>query len=118
MIQADGGTRTAAITGGCLALREALKWLLARERIRKMPAFNYIAAISAGIYRGRVVLDLDYAEDSLAGTDTNIVMNEHGQFIEIQGTAEEESFSYPHLQEMLELAQVGIQNLIALQKEA
>ncbi|MFA5959330.1 MAG: ribonuclease PH [Tatlockia sp.] len=116
VIQADGGTRTAAITGACVALHDALAWMVKREKIRKMPAFNYVAAVSVGIYRGQPVLDLDYAEDVLAETDMNVVMNEQGQFIEIQGTAEDKSFSREELNNMLALAEGGIQQLFALQK--
>ncbi|OJY26558.1 MAG: ribonuclease PH, partial [Legionella sp. 40-6] len=89
VIQADGGTRTAAITGACVALKDAINWMVAREKIRRMPEFNYIAAVSVGLYRGQPVLDLDYAEDVLAETDMNVVMNEAGHFIEVQGTAED-----------------------------
>jgi len=118
VIQADGGTRTAAITGACIAMRDALQWMVTREKIRKMPAFTWVAGVSVGIYRGQPVLDLDYAEDVLAQTDMNVIMNEQGQFIEIQGTAEESSFSREQLQIMLELAESGINRLIGLQKEA
>lgn len=118
VIQADGGTRTAAITGACIAMKDALNWMVTREKLRKMPAFNYVAAVSVGIYRGQAVLDLDYAEDVLAETDMNIVMNEAGEFIEIQGTAEDKSFSRKQLNELLDLAESGIKNLIELQKNA
>lgn len=116
VIQADGGTRTAAITGACVAMKDALSWMVTREKIRKMPAFNYIAAVSVGIYRGQPVLDLDYAEDVLAETDMNVVMNEEGHFIEIQGTAEDKSFSREQLNNMLSLAEGGIAQLFELQK--
>ncbi|AMP89353.1 ribonuclease PH [Legionella pneumophila] len=118
VIQADGGTRTAAITGSCVAMRDAIHWMVQREKIRKMPAFNYIAAVSVGIYRGQAVLDLDYAEDVLAETDMNIVMNEQGHFIEVQGTAEDNSFSREQLNSMLSLAEIGIPQLIEIQKNA
>jgi ribonuclease PH len=118
VIQADGGTRTAAITGACVAMKDALQWMVNREKIRKMPTFNYIAAVSVGIYRGQAVLDLDYAEDVLADTDMNIVMNEQGKFIEIQGTAEDKSFDREELNKMLSLAERGIAELIDLQKNA
>lgn len=117
VIQADGGTRTAAITGACVALRDAISWMVQREKIRKMPEFNYIAAVSVGIYRGQPVLDLDYAEDVLAETDMNIVMNEAGHFIEIQGTAEDKCFSHDQLNAILGLAGPGITQLVQLQKE-
>jgi len=118
VIQADGGTRTAAITGACVALKEAIDWMFSREKLRKKPSFNYVAAVSVGIYRGQPVLDLDYAEDVLAETDMNVVMNEQGQFIEIQGTAEEGSFTRAQLNDLLGLAEVGTQQLIEIQKSA
>lgn len=118
VIQADGGTRTAAITGACVAMKDALDWMVAREKIRKKPVFNYIGAVSVGIYRGQPVLDLDYAEDVLAETDMNVVMNEQGQFIEIQGTAEDGSFTRSQLNDMLTLAESGINQLIEIQKQA
>lgn len=118
VIQADGGTRTAAITGACVAMRDAINWMIQREKIRKMPTFNYVAAVSVGIYRGQAVLDLDYAEDVLAETDMNIVMNEQGHFIEVQGTAEDNSFTREQLNSMLSLAEIGIPKLIEIQKNA
>lgn len=118
VLQADGGTRTAAITGACVAMRDAISWMVKREKIRKMPEFTYIAAVSAGLYRGQPVLDLDYAEDVLADTDMNVVMNENGHFIEIQGTAEDKNFTRDQLNIMLELAEGGIAELITLQKNA
>jgi ribonuclease PH len=118
VIQADGGTRTAAITGACVALHDALTWMVGREKIRKMPTFQFIAGISVGIYRGQVVLDLDYAEDVLAETDMNVVMNEQGKFIEIQGTAEDGSFDRTQFNALLDLAEHGVQQLITIQKQA
>ncbi|NCT57079.1 MAG: ribonuclease PH [Legionella sp.] len=118
VIQADGGTRTAAITGACVALRDAIDWLVKHNKLKKAPEFNYVAAVSVGVYRGQPVLDLDYAEDVLAETDMNIVMNEVGQFIEIQGTAEDSSFSRDELNTLLTLAEEGIQGLITQQKNA
>lgn len=118
VIQADGGTRTAAITGACVALQDAIQWMVKREKIRRMPAFNYVAAVSVGIYRGQPVLDLDYAEDVLAETDMNVVMNEEGHFIEVQGTAEDGSFNRDQLNTMLGLAEEGIKQLLDLQKVA
>ena len=118
VIQADGGTRTAAITGACVALRDAVNWMYQHEKIKKQPQFNYVAAVSAGIYRGQPVLDLDYAEDVLAETDMNIVMNEQGQFIEIQGTAEDGSFDRDQLNSLLALGEIGIKQLIELQKNS
>lgn len=116
VIQADGGTRTAAITGACVALRDAIDWMVSREKLRRKPTFNYVAAVSVGIYRGQPVLDLDYAEDVVAETDMNIVMNTENEFIEIQGTAEDGSFNRVQLNELLNLAESGIQQLIELQK--
>lgn len=116
VIQADGGTRTAAITGACIALKDAIDWLAAHDKLRKKVPFHYIAAVSVGLYRGQAVLDLDYAEDVLAETDMNVVMNEQGEFIELQGTAEDNSFSRVQLNEMLALAETGISQLIELQK--
>ena len=118
VLQADGGTRTAAITGACVALRDTVEWMVSREKIRKMPKFNYVAGVSVGIYRGQPVLDLDYAEDVLAETDMNVVMNEEGHFIEVQGTAEDNHFTQDQLNAMLSLAAEGITQLIALQKES
>ncbi|KTD22601.1 ribonuclease PH [Legionella londiniensis] len=118
VIQADGGTRTAAITGACVALKDAISWMVGREKLRKNPTFNYVSAVSVGIYRNQPVLDLDYAEDVLAETDMNVVMNEQGQFIELQGTAEDGSFSREQLNQMLELAETGINELIQIQKNA
>ncbi|KTD61515.1 ribonuclease PH [Legionella spiritensis] len=118
VLQADGGTRTAAITGACVAMRDALSWMVARDKLRKTPAFQYVAAVSVGIYRGQPVLDLDYAEDVLAETDMNIVMNEASHFIEVQGTAEEKYFDRKQLNDMLDLAENGIRELIDIQKNA
>jgi ribonuclease PH len=118
VIQADGGTRTAAITGACVALFDAVEWMIKNDKIRKKPKFEWVAAVSVGIYRQQVVLDLDYAEDVVAETDMNIVMNSQGRFIELQGTAEDGSFDDTHLQEMLKLGKLGIQQLIDIQKIA
>jgi ribonuclease PH len=118
VIQADGGTRTAAITGACVALQDAIDWLVKNERIRKKPVLTYIAAVSVGIYRGQAVLDLDYAEDVVAETDMNIVMNENGEFIEVQGTAENGNFDRTKLDAMLDLATAGIKELVQIQKNA
>jgi ribonuclease PH len=118
VIQADGGTRTAAITGACIALKDAISWMVKRDKLRKMPEFQHVAAVSVGIYRGQPVLDLDYAEDVLAETDMNVVMNEALEFIEVQGTAEDKSFSKGQLNELLALAEDGIRQLIELQKGA
>ena len=118
VIQADGGTRTASITGAYVALADAINWLLAQKRISKNPLHGYIASVSVGIYAGTPVLDLDYAEDSSAETDINVVMNDGEAFIEIQGTAEGHAFTPAELSAMLELAQQGIRDLIAHQQEA
>lgn len=115
VIQADGGTRTAAITGGFLALSIAVKNMLAKKQIKKNPLHGQIASISVGIYNGIPVLDLDYAEDSQAETDMNIVMNDAKAFIEIQGTAEGHAFRKNELNAMLELAEHGISQLLAKQ---
>ena len=116
VIQADGGTRTAAITGACVAMKDALDWMVTREKLRKKPVFSFISAVSVGIYRGQPVLDLDYAEDVLAETDMNVVMDEHGHFIEVQGTAEDGSFNRTQLNDMLSLAESGIKQLVEIQK--
>ncbi len=118
VIQADGGTRTAAITGACVALHDALNWLVSNHKLKKAPKFQFIAAVSVGIYRKNPVLDLDYAEDVIAETDMNVVMNEAGQFIEVQGTAEDNSFTRDELNTMLSLAETGVNALITRQQEA
>jgi ribonuclease PH len=113
VIQADGGTRTASITGGCVALHDALTRIGAGAAFRE-----FIASVSVGIWQGAAVLDLEYAEDSTAETDMNVVMPETGGFIEIQGTAEREPFSDAQLVSMLGLARKGASELIALQRAA
>ena len=118
VIQADGGTRTAAITGACVALHDAIDWMVAHEKLRKKPNFTYVSAVSVGLYRGQPVLDLDYAEDVLAETDMNVIMNENGKFIELQGTAEEGFFDRAQLNTLLDLADSGITQLIQFQKNA
>ena len=119
VIQADGGTRTAAITGGYVALVDAVR-VLEKQRgaSRRPPIHGQVAAVSVGIYEGRPVLDLDYAEDSEAETDLNVVMNEAGGFIEIQGTAEGHAFRRDELEAMLTLAEGGVATLCALQRDA
>jgi len=117
VIQADGGTRTAAISGSCVALVDALRRLHKKGVIRTLPIKNLIAAVSVGIYASEPVLDLDYAEDSNAHTDMNVVMTEHGGFIEVQGTAEGAPFSRDELNSLLELAQNGVAQIIAKQRE-
>lgn len=118
VIQADGGTRTAAITGGYIALVDAVNRLLKKRVITRSPIHGQAASVSVGICAGLPVLDLDYQEDSTAETDMNVVMNEAGGFIEIQGTAEGHAFRMNELQAMLELAQTGITTLLAKQTEA
>ncbi len=99
-------------------MKDAINWMVSREKIRKAPTVNYVAAVSVGIYRGQPVLDLDYAEDVLAETDMNVVMNGEGHFIEIQGTAEDKCFNREQLNNMLALAEGGISQLIEIQKNA
>lgn len=118
VIQADGGTRTASISGAYIALSDAIDRLLADGRIARNPLHGQVASVSVGIYNGVPVLDLDYAEDSNAETDMNIVMNEAGAFIEVQGTAEGHAFHMHELQQMLTLAEQGIREIMACQREA
>lgn len=118
VIQADGGTRTAAITGGYVALALAMKNLRAAGKLKRDPLIGHVAAISVGVYKGEPVLDLDYPEDSEAETDMNVVMNEAGGFIEIQGTAEGHAFRDDELTSMLALARKGIGELITAQQLA
>lgn len=116
VIQADGGTRTASITGSYVALVDAVNTMLGKKLIHKNPLHGAVAAISVGIYQGTPILDLDYQEDSEAETDMNVVMNEAGAFVEIQGTAEGHAFHQHELQAMLALAKNGIQQLLAKQQ--
>jgi ribonuclease PH len=118
VIQADGGTRTAAITGSWVALHDCLMWMQARGMFKSFPMKDHVAAISCGIHGGVGVLDLDYAEDSTAGTDANFVMTGSGGIVEIQGTAEGEPFSQESLLELLSLARKGVNELVVLQKAA
>ena len=118
VIQADGGTRTASITGACVALADAINWLKANGKVKGEPLRQKIAAVSVGIYKGEAVLDLDYAEDSSAETDLNVVMTEKGGFVEIQGTAEGEAFTPDELNAMLALAQKAIAELSEVQKSS
>jgi len=117
VIQADGGTRTASITGACVALNDAFEKMLADGKIEKNPLREWIAAISVGIVDGEPVLDLSYEQDSRAEVDMNVVMTESGKFVEIQGTAEEKPFSNEQLNAMLRLAKQGIKQLIKKQKD-
>jgi ribonuclease PH len=118
VLQADGGTRTAAITGAYVALVDAIRWLQARKEILRDPVHGAVAAVSVGVYRGVPVLDLDYAEDSDCDTDMNVVMNDGGGFIELQGTAEGHAFRRDELNALLALAELGIGELFALQQAA
>ncbi|MBZ0071841.1 MAG: ribonuclease PH [Thiohalobacteraceae bacterium] len=118
VIQADGGTRTASITGGYVALADAIRHLLDQRTITTNPLQAQVASVSVGIYQGTPVLDLDYTEDCNAETDMNVVMNDHGDFIEVQGTAEGHPFSRAELMDMLDLAQGGIFRLIEAQRQA
>ncbi|HKY69349.1 MAG TPA: ribonuclease PH [Gammaproteobacteria bacterium] len=116
VLQADGGTRSASITGSCIALVEAIRTMQKRNMTKGDPFKQLIASVSVGIYQNQNILDLDYAEDAKAETDMNIVMTQKGEFIEIQGTAENKPFQATELQGMLELAQSGIRQLIDYQR--
>ncbi|MBP6058498.1 MAG: ribonuclease PH [Nitrosomonas sp.] len=118
VIQADGGTRTASITGAFVALHDAVEKLIYRQLIETTPIIDHVAAISVGIYQGIPVLDLDYVEDSACDTDMNVVMTGNLGLVEVQGTAEGIAFSREELNSMLDMAQHGIQELITLQKKA
>ncbi|MCB1616102.1 MAG: ribonuclease PH [Pseudomonadales bacterium] len=118
VIQADGGTRTASITGACVALVDAIRFLQAKNLVKTNPLKAMVASVSVGIYSNEAVLDLDYDEDSVAETDMNVVMNEQGGFIEIQGTAEAAPFSEAQFLEMQALAKQGIADLVKIQKMA
>jgi ribonuclease PH len=118
VIQADGGTRTAAITGSFIALQDCISWMMARDMIKTSPIKDHVAAVSCGIHGGEAILDLDYDEDSTAETDANFVMTGSGGIIEVQGTAEGEPFSQDMLLKLLGLANGGIATLVAMQKAA
>ncbi|MEJ2178900.1 MAG: ribonuclease PH [Gammaproteobacteria bacterium] len=118
VIQADGGTRTASITGSYVALVDAVNHLIVNKALCINPIYGQVASVSVGIYQGVPILDLDYAEDSNAETDMNVVMNDGGAFIEVQGTAEGHAFSRDELNAMLDLAKQGIETLTAQQREA
>ena len=118
VIQADGGTRTAAITGACVALVDAINHLQRKKLLTQDPLIQMVASVSVGVFQGVPVLDLDYPEDSAADTDMNVVMGESGGFIEVQGTAEAAPFARDQLNTMLDLAQAGIDELITCQKAA
>ena len=116
VLQADGGTRTAAITGGYVALALAVQQLIERGELSQSPIHGQVAAVSVGLYEGTAVLDLDYSEDSVAETDMNIVMNEAGGLIEIQGTAEGHAFLRSELDQLLDLARSGVEELLQAQR--
>jgi ribonuclease PH len=118
VLQADGGTRTASITGGWVALYDCIAWMKKREMLRADPIRDHIAAISCGVFKGTAVLDLDYAEDSEADTDANFVMTGDGRIVEVQGTAEKDPFSEEQLLALLALARKGVNKLVDLQKMA
>ncbi|CUA85910.1 MULTISPECIES: ribonuclease PH [Pseudidiomarina] len=118
VLQADGGTRTASITGACVALVDALNWMRKEGIVKTNPLKGLVAAVSVGMYKGNPVADLDYPEDSKAETDMNVVMTEAGKFIEVQGTAEGEPFSSEDMNAMLDLAKHAIRELMDLQKQA
>jgi len=116
VLQADGGTRTASITGAWVALHDALAWMAARSMIKTNPLRDHVAAVSCGLYGGEAVLDLDYAEDSEADADANFVMTGSGGIVEVQGTAETEPFTQDQFDKLMALARQGIAELVALQK--
>jgi ribonuclease PH len=118
VIQADGGTRTAAVTGAYVALVQALRGLLARSAIRRLPLLDSVAAISVGLVQGELLLDLSYGEDSMASVDMNVVMTGGGKFVEVQGTAEGSPFTRAQMDSLLAQAERGIKQLAAAQKEA
>jgi ribonuclease PH len=118
VIQADGGTRTASITGAYVAMVDAINSLLKTGELKKNPIMGSIAAVSVGVYQGKPVLDLDYPEDSEAETDMNVVMNDLGAFIEVQGTAEGHAFSRDEMNKMLDLAEKGIKELFEAQQKS
>jgi ribonuclease PH len=118
VLQADGGTRTAAITGACVAAHDAVSRLLAAGAIERTPLTGFVAAVSVGIVRGTPLLDLEYVEDSACDTDMNVVMTGAGHFVEVQGTAEGAAFSRDEMGRLLDLAEAGIRTLIAQQKLA
>jgi ribonuclease PH len=118
VIQADGGTRTAAITGACVALVDALTWMRTKGILKTNPLRHMIGAISVGVYKGMAIADLEYLEDSDAETDMNVVMTDTGKLIEVQGTAEGDAFTFDEMNEMLELARVGIKELFDIQRTA
>lgn len=117
VIQGDGGTRCASVTGGYVALVQAIRWLMEKGRIKENPIRDYVAAISAGLWNGELVLDLDYEEDCVAELDSNFVVSGDGKFIEIQATGEQHPFDQSQLIQLMEMASVGCKRLIDLQKQ-
>jgi ribonuclease PH len=118
VLQADGGTRTAAITGSFVAVHDALGWMEKQGMLEGLPVRDFVAAVSVGLYRGTPVLDLDYAEDSACDCDMNVVMTGEGRFIELQGTAEGEPFTRAQVDALMRLAEKGVRELIAAQRGA
>ena len=118
VLQADGGTRTAAITGAFVAAHDAVTWLLAQGRIQQSPIRDFVAAVSVGVVQGMPLLDLEYTEDSACDTDMNVVMTAAGGFVEVQGTAEGAPFTRAEMDRLLALADKGIRELVALQRGA
>ncbi len=118
VIQADGGTRTAAITGAWVAMMDAINWLNYHDIIAQIPIHRAVCAVSVGVYKGQVITDLDYAEDSNADTDMNVVMDDQGGLIEVQGTAEAQPFSRDNLNQMLDQAALASEQLFSIQKQA
>jgi ribonuclease PH len=117
VLQADGGTRTAAITGSCIALVDALGYLQQKLKLKENPLKQLVAAVSVGLYKGNLALDIDYAEDCTVDTDMNIVMTEDGNFVEIQGTAERGTFNHHELNALLDLAKTGLKQIFQKQRE-
>jgi ribonuclease PH len=118
VLQADGGTRTASITGGCVAAAIAINRLMSQGKLKDFPLKKLVAAVSAGIYRGEAILDLNYPEDRDAAVDFNVVMTESGEYVELQGSGEEDVFTSEQMAAMLDLSRQGIAQLVNLQKEA
>jgi len=118
VLQADGGTRTAAITGAFVAAHDAVSWLIAQGKIERSPITDFVAAVSVGIVEGTPLLDLEYVEDAACDTDMNVVMTGSGGFVELQGTAEGAAFTRVQMDELMELAAKGIRELIGLQKQS
>ena len=118
VLQADGGTRTAAITGAFVAAQDAVNWLIAQGKLQASPIKDHVAAVSVGIVQGTPLLDLEYTEDSACDTDMNVVMTGAGNFVEVQGTAEGAAFTRDEMNQLLALAELGIGELVQLQREA